>query len=190
MEDSNNEEANIVAKVFGLIFALLTLPLKLIAENPKVSMVVLIILFSVGGTLYFTRNNPQILGLQRQEIDQTERENEKLIKEVGEIIELPDNETPTIATVSDVNAVKDQNFFKNAQNGDKVLIYSAVKKAYLYRPLEKKIIEVGVVNIGKPGSEENTQEILNDSSVREEKVGTQSADINTQRSPSISPTLD
>lgn len=70
-----------------------------------------------------------------------------LVAEVGKLMELPLNEEPTIATVSDVEKLKDQPFFVSAQNGDKVLIYQKAKKAILYRPASKKIIDVGPVNI-------------------------------------------
>ncbi len=70
-----------------------------------------------------------------------------LIEQVGKLMELPLGEEPTIATVSDVQKLKDQPFFTSAQNGDKVLIYQKAKKAILYRPSTQKIVEVGPVNI-------------------------------------------
>ena len=67
---------------------------------------------------------------------------------VSELVEVPSGQEPTIATVQDVSKLQGQAFFKNAQNGDKVLIYSEAKKAILYRPSTDKIIEVAPVNIG------------------------------------------
>ncbi|MBI5357887.1 hypothetical protein HZB74_03515 [Candidatus Saccharibacteria bacterium] len=73
------------------------------------------------------------------------------------MVEVPQGEEPTIATVQDVSKLQNQAFFKNAQNGDKVLIYSQAKKAILYRPSTDKIIEVGPVNIGdSQGSQQNS----------------------------------
>jgi len=72
----------------------------------------------------------------------------KLVKEVGQLIELP-KETPTVATITDENKLKDQAFFANAKNGDKVLIFTNSKKAILYRPSLKKIIEVAPINLGQ-----------------------------------------
>lgn len=80
---------------------------------------------------------------QNAPVDQ--RELSKLVDKVGDHILLPEGEQATIATVSDVTKLQDQEFFKNAQNGDKVLIYAQAKKAILYRPSDDKVIEIGPV---------------------------------------------
>lgn len=73
---------------------------------------------------------------------------EILVAEVGKLIVLPEGETPTIATVSDPERLKDQPFFAKAKAGDKVLLYSTARKAYLYDPSAKKLLEVAPLNIG------------------------------------------
>lgn len=73
---------------------------------------------------------------------------DKFVKEIGAYIELPEEETPTMATVSDVSKLANQPFFKNAQNGDIVLIYNNAKKAILYRPSTKKVIDITTINVG------------------------------------------
>lgn len=71
-------------------------------------------------------------------------EAQSLVTEVGKLVILPEG-TPTVATVTDAEKLKkDQPFFKNAQNGYKILVYE--KKAYLYDPVNKKIVEVAPVN--------------------------------------------
>lgn len=60
---------------------------------------------------------------------------------VGKLIVLP-NEKPAIAIVNDEAKLKKQSFFKDAKNGDKVLMYKNARKAILYRPSENKVIEV------------------------------------------------
>ncbi len=66
-------------------------------------------------------------------------------EEIGRHIQLPQDETPTLATVSDKEKLKDQQFFAAAENGDKVLIYSNARKAILYRPSIDRIIEVAPI---------------------------------------------
>jgi hypothetical protein len=83
-----------------------------------------------------------------------------LTKIVGSMIELPEGETPTLATVSDVSKLSGQKFFEKAQNGDKVLIYSNAGRAILYRPSAKwyekgKIIDVTTVNINQPNQSQS-----------------------------------
>lgn len=80
----------------------------------------------------------------------------QLIADVGKLTNLPSGETPTIATVSDASKLKSQAFFANAQNGDKVLIYTQAKRAYLYRPSTDKIIEIAPINLGENQSQQTT----------------------------------
>lgn len=105
-----------------------------------------VVLMAIGGGYFYWQSqkpntpNPQVAQNDRQ-----------LIAEVGKMIDLP-SETPTIATVTDTEKLKDQPFFQKAKNGDKVLIYANAKKAYLYSPSLKKILDVAPLNIGSPSA--------------------------------------
>lgn len=79
-----------------------------------------------------------------------------LAKRVGELMFLPVDELPTIATVSDPEALKNQSFFVDAKKGDKVLIYSNAKKAILYDPVANKIITIAPVNLSPEESQNNS----------------------------------
>lgn len=85
-------------------------------------------------------------------IDQTQTpsqtETEKLVAEIGQLLVLPADEQPTVATVTDLEALKGQPFFLNAKVGYKVLIYTKSKRAILYDPQAKKIVEVAPINLG------------------------------------------
>ncbi|KKQ55653.1 MAG: hypothetical protein US75_C0016G0011, partial [Candidatus Woesebacteria bacterium GW2011_GWC1_38_13] len=82
-----------------------------------------------------------------QDVMESQKDVDILLSEVGKLIRLPQDENPTVATVTDADTLKSQPFFAEAQNGDKVLIYANSKKIYLYRPSEKKIIEASIINI-------------------------------------------
>ncbi len=69
-----------------------------------------------------------------------------LISEVGDKMMIPMGETPTIATVTDVTKLENQPFFRNAQNGDKVMIFGSTNTAILYRPSIHKIVTVAPIN--------------------------------------------
>ncbi len=76
-----------------------------------------------------------------------EKETKQLINQVGKLLMLPKDETPTVATVTDAPKLKNQPFFKNAKNGDKVLIYVKARKAILFDPKANIIIDVAPVNV-------------------------------------------
>jgi len=102
----------------------------------------------IGGAIgiFVTQQKPELFGLNKgaaaaqAEVDAT-------VAKVGKLIDLPTDEKPNVATVSDASKVKDQQFFRNAQNGDIVLIYTKAQKAILYDPKENKIVEVEPVSI-------------------------------------------
>lgn len=76
----------------------------------------------------------------------------EILVEIGKLIFLPDNETPTIATVTEVEKLRiNQPFFNSAKNGDKIIVYT--KKAILYDPVAKKIIDVTAINPGSPSAQ-------------------------------------
>ena len=88
-----------------------------------------------------------------QDLSQGPEEQVKsLVAEVGKVMVLPTDEEPTTATVSDPEKLRDQAFFGNAQAGDKVLIYQKSRKAILWRPSTKKVIEVSGLNVTAPQS--------------------------------------
>lgn len=76
--------------------------------------------------------NSQVLGANQVD---------DILGKIGKLIDIPD-ETPTVATVSDVTKLSGQEFFAKAANGDKVIIFPKAQKAILYRPETNKIIEV------------------------------------------------
>lgn len=127
------------------------------------------------------RNSPQA----------TASEIRVLVDQVGRIVALPPNETPTVATITDIEKLKEQPFFANAKNGDKILIYRIARKAYLYRPEDNKIIEVAPINIteeqqpAEAGNEEN--ETNQDENTDENTDGKPTATVTTEPSPTGEP---
>jgi hypothetical protein len=107
---------------------------------------VLILALGVGGGIYMAQQKPEWFGLSKG-VAAAQAEVDSLVVQVAKLIALPTDEKPTVATVTDASKVKDQPFFVNAKNEDKVLIYQKAQKAILFRPSENRIIEVGAVNI-------------------------------------------
>ncbi len=110
-------------------------------------LAIFIIVIIVGFSYFYIQyKNAQKLSKQPAAVLQDKPSN--IVASVESLIELPKNENPTIATVSDREKLRNQPFFANAQNGDKVLIFTKAKKAILYRPSTNKIIEVSLLNFG------------------------------------------
>ncbi len=119
---------------------------------------ILVILVVLAAAIFFAMQYRRVQTLSQQLNDlkanpqkATEDQTKELLDKVGKLIVLPD-ETPTIATVSDLEALKDQPFFATAEVGDKVLIYTQAKKAILFSERLNKIKEVAPVNLGDTGS--------------------------------------
>lgn len=110
--------------------------------------VLLVIALAVAGYFYYQYKHTA------QAADA--KEIEDLAKEIGKVMLLPEGEAPTLATVTDKEKLADQAFFEKAENGDKVLIYSASGRAILYRPSQKKIIDVTTVNVNQPADASQT----------------------------------
>ena len=138
---------------------------KLISRQWIMVAIAFLIFIAAAGTAYYfynedLKNKKEIEAAQAEieRLSDTEQvakeEQEQLINQVGQLVELPTNETPTVATVTDINRLKNQAFFADAQNGDKLLIFTREKKAYLYRPSTNKIVTIAPLNIN---SQQNTK---------------------------------
>jgi len=115
-----------------------------------VAILVIICIAAIGIYYFLQYKKPQQLfngPLLTTQMTQTE-----LITKVGQLIALPTGEQPTIASVSDITKLKGQTFFKNARNGDIVLVYPKAGEAILYDPFVNKIMQVGPVNHPQPTS--------------------------------------
>jgi hypothetical protein len=113
----------------------------------NIIMVLVVIALVGAGAGYYFYNQYQTLKQNPQAL--TDKENAALVAKLGQLIMLPTDEQPTIATVADPSKLMDQPFFTNAKKGDRVIIYTNAKKAILYDEVANKIIEVAPVNIGK-----------------------------------------
>lgn len=105
----------------------------------------LIIIGSLGAAAYF---HAQLNKIKQNPQQVAQDEVAAIVNEVKQIMILPEGEQPTLATVADPSKLRDQPFFAKAKVGDKVLLYTNARKAVLYDPIAKKIVEVAPINIG------------------------------------------
>lgn len=128
--------------------------MELPAEKPKqhrrsiipslIIFVVIITSLAFGGYFYY-----QYRQLKKNPNAEAQKEAQDLLSKVAKIYLIPTGEEPTVATVSDPNALKNQSFFTQSQKGDKVLIFVKAGRAVLYRPSINKIIETAPINNSK-----------------------------------------
>lgn len=119
-----------------------------------VKFLVLLLIIVIGGFFWSFNNylnyKKQVARLSTAEGQQelVKKETAGLVEKVGRHIVLPVGEEPTVATVMDaVGLAKDQPFYKDAQNGDKVLIYVQAQKAIIYSETKDILVNVGPVYI-------------------------------------------
>jgi hypothetical protein len=111
--------------------------------------IILIFAVGFGAYAYFIKdtesveNTPPVSEPFMSPEDRAREEALQTVKSAGKVIRLPEDEEPNIATVVDLAPLKGQAFFEHAALGDKALVYTKNGKAFLYRPSENKIIEVG-----------------------------------------------
>jgi hypothetical protein len=107
----------------------------------KIGISVLVVgLLALGYFLYAQSQNPEV---------RAAAETATAVEKIGRLIALPEDETPTLATVTDPEKLKDQPFFTKAEVGFQVLFYVKSQKAFLYDPKKDIIVEVATLNLGQ-----------------------------------------
>jgi hypothetical protein len=124
----------------------------------KITAGLLTVVALIAGGLATIKLKPEILGLAKPETAPQE-EIEDIVEKVSKLMIIP-SETPQLATLTNLEGVQNQQFFRNALAGDKVLVFKNAKRAIIYRPSEDLIVEVGVVREGSApevaGTTDNT----------------------------------
>lgn len=155
---------SVIKSFFGLIKNLLG---KFFALKRSTQIMSVILLIAIGAALFFWF---QINQLKKDPASVAQKQTQELVARVGKLIVLPENETPTMATVSDPSKLQDQPFFLNAKKGFNVLIYSSAKKAILYDPFSNKIVEVAPISIGGSGPQTLDEKAVPSSPTKTEEV--------------------
>lgn len=104
-------------------------------SNTKRIVFTSILLLAIGAGIFFFIKYRQAVN------DNPQTEARSLTSTIGKNVQLPD-ENPTIATVADKNKLANKALANKAKNGDKLLIYTGSKRLILYRPSDKKVIDM------------------------------------------------
>lgn len=113
----------------------------------KFVLILVFLLVLISGLAIYYYNKVNKLAMTPE--IKAQKEANMLVTSVGKLILLPSDEIPTIATVNDIEKLKNQPFFAHAKVGDKVIMYPKSKKAYLYNPTLNVLVDVASVNAGK-----------------------------------------
>ena len=112
---------------------------------------VVVLAAALGYTIWLNRS----LSTPDAQTKIAEQQSQAIIDAVSKLITVP-SDKPTVATITDVAKLKQSNaaFYKDAVNGDVLLIYST--EAIVYRKSENKIIAVAPVVVN-PTTEKSTK---------------------------------
>lgn len=124
----------------------------------KILFLILLVALIVVGFLYYQTKQEltQVTSLEGQELI-AQKEAKEVTDSLKKLTILPEEE-PVIATILDVQLLASQSaFYKNAENGDKLVIYPTAQKAYIYSPTKKVIVNAGPLVVDQ---NENTRPVL------------------------------
>lgn len=137
----------------------------------SIFLLLFLLIVAIGGFVWsytnYTKAREQIALLSTQEgqLQVAEQEIGALLSDVGQHILLPEGESPVVATVQDaVVLASQQAFYKDVQNGDKLLVYR--DKAIIYSPARDRIINVGPVYIQDGDQLRNAAEVATEADTR------------------------
>jgi len=102
---------------------------KLIKTTLKI-IILIIVLVIVAGSYYSYQHRGGEVG--------------QLTRKLTPYFQLP-TEKPSVATITDKNKLSSQSFFSQAENGDKLLIYTNAHEIVLYRPSIGKVIDIAPI---------------------------------------------
>lgn len=101
----------------------------------------------VGLIFFFVRRNRSAVSEQQTSTAPPS----EIVQKVGQLIELPSDEEPSVAIVKDVEKLKDQEIFRKAKNGNYLLIYVKARRAYLYDNERHILVDVAPVSLTNNG---------------------------------------
>lgn len=117
----------------------------------KMSIALVLLVLVAGAGLatagYLYAQNQQLKNNPQTAQDANKARVAELKEKVGKRMALPADETPVLATVTDKTKLKDQPFFKDAENEDVILIFPQAKKAIVYREKTDFIVNSGPIAI-------------------------------------------
>lgn len=127
-------------------------------SSPATVILVVVIVLLTGAIAYlyyqFQQSQKELVKFQDPEfLSQLQKESTQAIIDKVKILMLLPDEAPTVATLIDVDALREENpeFYADGNNGDMLLVFT--KKAVLYRESDNLIINVAPVFLEPPSTD-------------------------------------
>lgn len=98
----------------------------------------ILFVLSIGVSIYFYIQNKKLIANPQAAV---EKETQDIVRRIGGLVDIP-GEKPSVITVVDREKLDDQEFFKKAQNGDKIIVFEGARRIILYRPSSGKIVDM------------------------------------------------
>jgi len=115
-------------------------------KRPVIIAFIILALLAIGGSgagIYYYSQYQKLA----QRTNDPQVEIKEILDKVSKLIELPEGEEPTVATVQDAEQIRNQPFFAKAQNGYRVILYTNAKLAILFDEQANKLINVGSISV-------------------------------------------
>lgn len=85
-----------------------------------------------------------------------QKETDELLEKMRALMIIPKDKNPIVATINDVETLAtNQDFYRNAHNGDRLVIFTASKKAVIYDADDNRIVNVGPIFYTNPETEKS-----------------------------------
>lgn len=116
-------------------------------------LIVLGILWS-GYNYYSTSKQLAVLTDPNIAAEASRKQTEEVLGKIGKLMILPKDKKPVVATINDVEKLSTtQDFYREAHNGDRLVIFPASKKAIIYDEDDNRIVNVGPIVYNSPEAE-------------------------------------
>jgi len=128
-------------------------PLKKIKRFPqkiisKLLFIGVVVAMAVFAYLYTdAKRELQMISTTQGQTALAQKEVKDVTDKLGKLTIIP-NEEPVVATILDSKMLATKSaFYTNAENGDKLVVYSSAQKAYIYSPIKNVIVNAGPLSV-------------------------------------------
>jgi hypothetical protein len=112
-----------------------------VVMHQRILLLVVVAVVIAISVIYFINN-----GSSNDNSNNNSGSGADILTRLGAVMILPEGETPSISTVTDAEGLKNgATFYRDAENGDKILVYAQSGKIIIYREADNLIVNVGPI---------------------------------------------